>query len=134
MIAIGTGSQAKQVSYELLRHIASAASDKLTSLHGAVGVRLSTWNDADVIARIPIYAQLEQLSAKARTLPFCEDLPKLAEIVNQVTIEALTTNEPSEAILTRAQDLAISRNLRLTQQSSAQLSSLGKLAFGRECR
>jgi multiple sugar transport system substrate-binding protein len=134
VIAIGTGSQAKQASYELLRHIASAASDRLTTLHGAVGVRLSTWNDADVIKHVPIYAQLERLSADARTLPFCEDLPKLAEIVNQVTVEALTTNEPSEAILTRAQDLAISRGLRLVQKSSAQLSSVRKLASGRECR
>ncbi len=134
VIAIGTGSHAKEASYELLRHIASSASDKLTTLHGAVGVRLSTWNDADVIKRVPIYAQLEQLSAEARTLPFCEDLPKLAEIVNQVTVEALTTNEPSEAILKRAQNLAISRGLRLVQKSSAQLSSVGKLASGRECR
>jgi threonine dehydrogenase-like Zn-dependent dehydrogenase/ABC-type glycerol-3-phosphate transport system substrate-binding protein len=126
VIAIGTGSRAKPASYELLRHIASAPSDKLTTLHGAVGVRLTTWNDPEVIERVPIYAQLEQLSAAARTLPFCEDLPKLAEIVNQVTVEVLTTNEPSETILNRAQTIAISRGLRLTQQSSTQVSSVGK--------
>ena len=118
VIAIGAGSQAKPASYELLRHIASAASDKLTTLHGAVGVRLSTWNDSEVIERVPIYAQLERLSAAARTMPFCEDLPKLAEIVNQVTIEALTTNGASEDILKRAQNLAFSLGLRLIQQSS----------------
>jgi multiple sugar transport system substrate-binding protein len=112
-IAVGTGSQSKAAAYQLLRHIASAASDKLTTLNGAVGVRLSTWNDPEVIERVPIYAQLEQLSAAARTMPFCEDLPKLAEIVDQVTIEALTTNESSEAILTRAQDIAISRGICL---------------------
>jgi multiple sugar transport system substrate-binding protein len=126
VIAIGTGSHAKQAGYELLRHIASATSDKLTTLHGAVGVRFSTWNDADVIKRVPIYAQLERLSAEARTLPFCEDLPKLAEIVNHVTVETLITNEPSEAILTRAQDLAISRGLRLTQQSHPETFTAGK--------
>jgi hypothetical protein len=83
---------------------------------------------------VPIYAQLEQLSAEARTLPFCEDLPKLAEIMNEVTISALTTNEPSEAILTQAQNLAISRSLRLRQQSSAELPSVSKLAAGKEWR
>ncbi len=134
VIAIGTGSQNKPASYDLLRHIASAESDKLTTLHGAVGVRLSTWNDPDVIERIPIYAQLEQLSAEARTLPFCEDLPKLAEIVNQVTISALTTNEPSKAILAQAQDLAIGHGLRLRQQSSAELSSVAELAARKESR
>jgi multiple sugar transport system substrate-binding protein len=134
VIAIGAGSKNKSASYELLRHIGGPASDKLTTLHGAVGVRLSTWNDADVIARIPIYAQLEQLSAEARTLPFCEDLPKLAEIVNQITVEALATKEPSEAILMRAQTNAMSRGLRLVQQSSDQLSSVGKLADGKASR
>jgi multiple sugar transport system substrate-binding protein len=127
VIGVGAGSRAKQASYQLLRHIASAASDQLTALHGAVGVRLSTWNDANVIERIPIYAQLEQLSAEARTLPFCEDLPKLAEIVNQVTIEALTTHETSEAILNRAQSLATSHNLRFVQRA-------GKLTAGEDSR
>jgi multiple sugar transport system substrate-binding protein len=126
VIAIGAGSHTKPANYELLRHIASTASDRLTTLHGAVGVRLSTWNDADIIKSVPIYAQLERLSAEARTLPFCEDLPKLAEIVNHVTVEALTTNESSEAILTRAQDLAISRGLRLTQQSRSETLTAGK--------
>lgn len=114
VIGIGAGSKAKQASYDLLRHIASPAMDKLTTLHGAVGVRLSTWNDLEVVKQIPIYSQLEQLSASARTLPFCRDLPKLAEIVNQVTIEALATEEPSVSILERAQSIATSRKLRLT--------------------
>lgn len=125
-IAIGAGSHAKPAAYQLLRHIASAASDKLTALHGAVGVRLSTWNDPEVIERVPIYTQLEKLSAAARTLPFSEDLPKLAEIVNDVTISALTTDEPSEAILTRAQSLAIIRAIRLVQPARAQEINAGR--------
>jgi multiple sugar transport system substrate-binding protein len=126
VIAIGSGCQAKAASYELLCHITGAPSDKLTTLHGAVGVRLSTWRDAEIIERVPIYAQLERLSAEARTLPFCEDLPKLAEIVNQVTVEALTTNEPSDAILNRAQTAAANRGLRLIQHSSYDSLTAGK--------
>ena len=126
-IAIGTGSRAKPAAYELLRHIASAASDKLTTLHGAVGVRLSTWNDPEIIERVPVYAQLEQLSAAARTMPFCEDLPKLAEIVDQITIKALNTNESSESILNRAQGAAISQGLRLRQRSSPNTLLTGKV-------
>jgi multiple sugar transport system substrate-binding protein len=128
VVAIGSGSRNKQASYELLRHIACPASDKLTTLNGAVGVRLSTWNDPDVIARVPIYSQLERLSAEARTLPFCEDLPKLAEIVNQVTVEALTTSKSSESILSRAQDRAVGQGLRLAQQSGARRIVSGKVS------
>jgi multiple sugar transport system substrate-binding protein len=134
VIAIGAESTTKEHSYELLRHIASPASDKQTTIHGAVGVRLSTWNDPEVQRRVPIYSQLKGLSAQARTLPFCEDLPKLAEVINQVTIDALTTNEPSDAVLTRAQNVAIRRDLRLIQQSSAKPPTLGKLEEGKDSR
>jgi multiple sugar transport system substrate-binding protein len=113
VIGIGSRSRQKQDSYDLLRHIASAPMDKQTALNGAVGVRLSTWNDPEVRKMVPIYGELERLSAQARTLPFCEDLPKLAEIVNTVTTEALGTNEASEPILRRAQALALTRGLRL---------------------
>jgi multiple sugar transport system substrate-binding protein len=113
VIGIGSNSRRKQSAYQLLQHIASPAMDKLTTLSGAVGVRLSTWTDNDVLQQIPLYEDLPQLSATARTLPFCDDLPKLAEIVNQVTIDALGSNEPSEDILTRAQNTAIEHGLRL---------------------
>jgi multiple sugar transport system substrate-binding protein len=88
--------------------------DKLTALHGAVGVRLSTWSDAEVRELVPLYRELEGLSAQARTLPFCEDLPRLATIINRVTIEALGTDEASEAILARAQATALRQGLRLS--------------------
>jgi multiple sugar transport system substrate-binding protein len=113
VIGIGAGSSQKAAAYNLLRHIACAPMDKLTTLSGAVGVRLSTWSDPDVLREIPLYEDLGRLSATARTLPFCDDLPKLAEIVNRVTIEALGGDEPSEAILARAQAWAVQQGLRL---------------------
>jgi multiple sugar transport system substrate-binding protein len=126
VVGIGSGSGSKPAAYDLLRHIASPASDKLTALRGAVGVRLSTWSDPEVLERVPLYAQLERLSAEARTLPFCEDLPKLAEIVNQVTMDALGTDEPSESILRRAQSQAVALGLRLAQQPLPRNPNPGK--------
>jgi multiple sugar transport system substrate-binding protein len=128
VIGIGSGSEAKAASYDLLRHIASAEMDRLTALHGAVGVRLSTWSDPEVLECVPIYSELERLSATARTLPFCEDLPEFAEIVNQVTVEALGTNEASKSILQRAQAVATSRNLRLVQQAQHKRHNAGEEA------
>jgi len=115
VIGIGAGSKNKEAAYKLLQHIASAPMDKLTTLSGAVGVRLSTWSDREVLREIPLYRDLGRLSATARTLPFCDDLPKLAEIVNRITIEALGTEEPSEAILKRAQAMAVELGLQLIQ-------------------
>jgi multiple sugar transport system substrate-binding protein len=115
VIGIGSGSKHKEGAYEVLQHVASAPMDKLTTLSGAVGVRLSTWSDPEVLREIPLYKDLGRLSATARTLPFCDDLPKLAEIVNRVTIEALGSDAPSEAILKRAQAIALEQGLRLIQ-------------------
>lgn len=115
VIGIGSRSKNKEAAYKLLQHIASAPMDKLTTLSGAVGVRLSTWSDREVLREIPLYRDLGRLSATARTLPFCDDLPKLAEIVNRITIEALGTEEPSEAILKRAQAMAVELGLQLIQ-------------------
>ena len=102
--------------------------DKLTSLHGAVGVRLSTWNDPEVLEQVPLYSQLERLSAQARTLPSCADLPKLAQILDQVTIDALSTQESSEAILARAQAVAVSRGLRLAKRPHSSDSTRMRLS------
>ena len=119
VIGIASGSREKQAAYELLHHIAGPEMDKLTALSGAVGVRLSTWRDPDVRKRVPLYAELEKLSAHARTLPFCEQLPDFAEIVNQVSVEALQTDRPSEEILREAQDLALRKGISLNCDGDA---------------
>jgi len=53
--------------------------------------------------QIPAYARIEEISLGARRLPRSRNLPAFAEILNDVAMEALKTEEPSAAILARGQ-------------------------------
>lgn len=114
-IGICAGSAQKDEAYRLLRFLAGEYADKLLVRHGAVPVRLSSWNDEAIQAAIPAYRDLEQLSLYARTLPRSPDLPKLAAIVNEAIQLALTTEQSSAEILKHAQSRGAAENVRLTQ-------------------
>lgn len=102
-LAIGTGSKHKQAAFDFLRFLSQPELDKGILKHGAVGVRLSTWCDPEVQRNAPAYSKIEEISLGARKLPRSRDLPAFAAILNEVAIEALTTDEPSAQILKKAQ-------------------------------
>jgi multiple sugar transport system substrate-binding protein len=77
--------------------------DKLTTLEGGIGCRLSTWADPEVNALIPFYSELPRLSASARTLPRSRSLPALVAIIDDAVQAALNTDEPTASVLARAQ-------------------------------
>jgi multiple sugar transport system substrate-binding protein len=80
--------------------------DKITTLNGGIGCRLSTWHDPDVNAMIPFYNQLEVLHRHTRELPRSRELPKLIHIIDNAVQSALNTREATESILRRAQEEA----------------------------
>jgi multiple sugar transport system substrate-binding protein len=87
--------------------------DKVTTLAGAIGCRLSTWSDPDVNALIPFYAKLPELYAGARTLPHSRQFPELAHIIDAAVLEAIQHDTPTVEILHRAQ--VASGSLRLLE-------------------
>jgi multiple sugar transport system substrate-binding protein len=102
-LGIGTGSKNKQAAYDFIHFLTQPEMDLGIVKHGTVGVRLSTWRNAEVQKEIPAYAKIEEISLGARKLPRSRDLPAFAEILNDVAMEALRTDEPSAAILARGQ-------------------------------
>jgi multiple sugar transport system substrate-binding protein len=105
-LAIGAGSRHKDAAYALLRHACSPAMDKLTTLEGAIGCRLSTWTDAEVNRQIPFYHRLADLTPGARTLPRSRHFPALAHIIDEMVRQAIHTDTPTEALLSEAQSKA----------------------------
>ncbi|MGB0122403.1 MAG: sugar ABC transporter substrate-binding protein [Silvibacterium sp.] len=103
MLGIGTGSKHKQAAYDFLHFLTSPALDLGIVKHGTVGVRLSTWRNAEVQREIPAYSKIEEISLSARKLPRSRNLPAFAEILNDVAIQALMTQKSSASILARAQ-------------------------------
>ncbi len=56
LLAVAAGSPHPDVAYAFARHCCTPAMDKLTTLEGGIGCRLSTWSDPEVNALIPFYA------------------------------------------------------------------------------
>jgi len=102
-LGIGTGSRHKQQAYDFLRFVTQPELDKKMVRHGTVGVRLSTWRDAEVRAHAPVYGKIEEISLGARKLPRRRSLPAFAAILNDVATAALTTDKSSAEILKQAQ-------------------------------
>ncbi len=106
VLAIGAGSRHIEEAYAFLRHASSPAMDKITTLEGGIGCRLSTWSDPDVNAAIPFYYRLADLHQYTRELPRSRELPHLVHIIDEAVQQAISSTEPTEIILRRAQTKA----------------------------
>lgn len=106
ILAIGSGSANKQLAWQFLRHCATAPMDKLTTTEGAIGVRRSTWVDAEVNAQIPYYHRLDWLHEHAREMPMTPKLAEISHIVDDMLTAAVTTSRSSSRLLEEAQERA----------------------------
>ncbi|EQD29360.1 hypothetical protein B2A_14512 [mine drainage metagenome] len=103
VIALAAGSPMKDWAWSFLRHLATAPMDKITTLEGAIGVRRSTWADAEVNRLVPFYHELDTLHAHARELAPHPRLADIAHAIDALLARALDTDEPSRALLAEAQ-------------------------------
>jgi multiple sugar transport system substrate-binding protein len=103
---VAAGSLHPEVAYAFARHCCTPAMDKLTTLEGGIGCRLSTWSDPQVNALIPFYSELARLQQGTRTLPRSRQLAALVHIIDEAVQAAISGDEPSAAILRRAQSRA----------------------------
>ena len=99
VLSIASGSKNKQLAWRFLRHCASAGMDKLLTLAGAVGCRLSTWNDDEVNQKIPFFRQLPTLHENARSFPVDRRFPALAHAIERGVIRAIDTPDVAAVIM-----------------------------------
>lgn len=88
-LTIPSGSQNKATAYEFLRWVARPDMDRLTSMSGANGVRLSTWRDPDVRRQFPYYAVIEDIHAGTRTLPATPEYSPMNEAISRAVNRAV---------------------------------------------
>lgn len=103
LLAIPAASARRDLAWDFMRHCATPAMDKLVTQEGAIGVRRSTWNDAEVNRAVPFYHQLDGLHAVARTLPLHPRMPEVAQAIDAMMTDAVTTNQATDDLLARAQ-------------------------------
>jgi multiple sugar transport system substrate-binding protein len=111
-LAIGSGSRNADLAYEFIRHCMTPEMDKVTTLEGGIGCRLSTWRDPEVNELIPFYNQLPELHRHTRELPRSKALPALSHVIDKAVQEAITSDEATESILRRAQEATNSISLQ----------------------
>jgi multiple sugar transport system substrate-binding protein len=103
VLAIGSGSANKALAWQFLRHCATAPMDKLTTTEGAIGVRRSTWADAEVNALVPYYHRLDWLHEHAREMPVTPKLAEISHMVDDMLTAATAGDRPTAELLAEAQ-------------------------------
>jgi multiple sugar transport system substrate-binding protein len=103
LYTIGSGSSHKEVAYDFLRFAIGTEQDKMLTLEGGIGCRISTWNDTEINNLIPYYHKLETLHVVAKMLPQKQNWSEIAKIIDKMVLDAMHGNEPSSKLLQLAQ-------------------------------
>jgi len=111
-MAMGTGSQQKELAWEFLRFLATPERDLGITNHGTVGVRLSTWRNQELQSRVQTYASIERISLGARQLPTGPQMAAFANVIDKIVTRALTSEAATVAILKEAQHKIESKGIR----------------------
>jgi multiple sugar transport system substrate-binding protein len=104
LYAIGSGSKHKEVAYDFIRYCVNMSNDKLLTLEGGIGCRLSTWQDAEVNEIVPYYHKLEMLHEHAKSLPFKTNWAKIASVIDNVVLQTMNTDHSIKELLQQAQE------------------------------
>ncbi|KAA5546797.1 extracellular solute-binding protein [Adhaeribacter rhizoryzae] len=103
LYAIGSGNKHQAVIYDFLKFALQPAYDKLLTLEGGIGCRLSTWHDPEVNALIPYYHKLENLHQHARELPRRSDWAQIAAILDEVVLQVMNSDTAIDQLLQEGQ-------------------------------
>ena len=104
LYVVGSGSRLKEQAYDFVKYAVNAKNDKLLTLEGGIGCRLSTWQDPEVNSIIPYYHKLEQLHQHAKALPQKSNWSQIAASIDEAVLQAVNTNRPVKEILQEAQE------------------------------
>ncbi|WP_075590231.1 ABC transporter substrate-binding protein [Labilibacter marinus] len=106
MYVIGAGSKQKQLAYDFIQFAVSKKNDEGLTLEGGIGCRKSTWHSSIVNEQIPYYHKLEELHSNTRSLPRKENWSQVADVIDQLVLDVINTDESIEEILNKAQEKA----------------------------
>ncbi len=106
ILGIAEGSDNKDLAYRFIRHCVSKNMDRLLTLEGGNGSRLSTWQDEQLNQLIPFYCGLEALQNEACDMPRHPEWTKLGRIIDDMMREAIATDRSITHIIKDGQDRA----------------------------
>jgi len=104
LYTIGSGSRHKDIAYKFIRFAVNQENDKLLTMEGGIGCRISTWKDGEVNSVIPYYHKLEMLHKTAKSLPQKSNWAQIAAIIDEAVLTAMRSDKQAEDILREAQN------------------------------
>ncbi len=96
VMTIPAGSRQRDAAWSFMRHLATPEMDKVTSLEGGTGTRLSTWRDPEVRRRFQYYEVIEEVHRFVESPPPLPEYPAINEVLNQM-IAQVVINQRSVA-------------------------------------
>ncbi|MFE5320581.1 extracellular solute-binding protein [Paenibacillus sp. NPDC056579] len=102
ILGIAAGSTQPEMAYRFLNETASAAMDKVTSMSGGNGTRLSTWRDEEVRKQFPYYEQIEAVHQNVKSPLPIPEYPAINEVLSQMVDDALQLRLEVPEALSRA--------------------------------
>jgi len=107
VLGICSGSPQPDLAWQFMRETASPAMDKVTSLSGGTGVRLSTWNDPEIRAQFQYYEELERVHLGCETMPAIPEYPAINDVLSRMTWDAVQGHKSvADALRDAAQECA----------------------------
>jgi multiple sugar transport system substrate-binding protein len=104
VLGIPAGSSNADMAYQFLKETASAEMDKLTSLSGGNGTRLSTWRDPEVRALFSYYTNIEDVHRNVNSPLPIPEYPAINEVLSQMVDDALKLRKTVRQALNDAAD------------------------------
>lgn len=94
-------SDHKDLAYDFIRHTASPGMDKMTTMSGGAGCRLSTWNDTEVLQNQSFYSITSEINTRSvNTLPKFPEYTRFNDILNEAVEKVIVEKSatPAEAL------------------------------------
>ncbi len=101
-LTAGRNGRHPEVVRDFLAHVSRPASDKVTSMVGANGTRLSTWRDPDVQQKYPHYAIIEDVHSQTLTLPAIPAYTAINEAISRAVHRVVHEHQPVAPSLAQA--------------------------------
>lgn len=102
LLTIPAGCQDPEMAWDFMRFVASPEMDRVTSVEGGIGCRLSTWRDPQLQKQFPCYAQIEAAHDSAEILPQTPALDQVIDILNESIDQVHRHRKSVEGTLSRA--------------------------------
>lgn len=103
LYTIARRSKNKAIAYDFLRFALADEQDKQLTLEGGIGCKISTWKDQEINQLIPYYHKLEQIHEVAKTLPQKKNWAAIAEVIDDMVMQAINTDIATAQLITNAQ-------------------------------